>query len=691
LLNYSIFACSLTRILTYLIPLLLPVLFKAQNNSLDSLRLVLAKTSTDTVRVNVLNNLSLQFITVDLDSSAAYADKALRLATTLGFKKGLEKAYAMTGNVNYYQGNYAKAIESFKYTLALKRLRGDKSGMASTYNMIGNVYNDMGEYGESVKNQLEALKIHISINDKKGIASSYNNVGNIYYNRGNYPEAQENHLAALKIREEIKDTDGMAASYNNLGNVYLSQKDFEQALKNYLSALALFEKSDFKKNLSFSYMNVGNVYSGLEKHEAALRYYGLAMEVAREWSDKGMIALISNNTGIEYFRRGDFTKAQNHHLEALKIQREIGDRQGEALSLGRIGEGYYKIKKYKESEAFAAKCLALSEEIGYLEGVKDASRILSATFSETGRYKEALKHYHDHIIIRDSMVNEENTKKIVRMEMNFDFAKKETAAKLEKARLSDQNQIQSLQLGRRNYLIIGLGILLMIIVLIGWLLFRQNRLQSQQKAMQLEQKLLRSQMNPHFIFNSLATIESFIYENQPKEAGRYLSDFARLMRLILESSAEEYISLEKEIKTLEYYLSLQKLRLEDNLDYSIHVDESLDTGFVSIPPMLTQPFIENAIEHGFRGSRQTGKIQISFSQKNEEVVVEVRDNGIGINKASQGETKKKDHKSMAMQITRERLEFLNRSKKQKLSFAVSDISETDKQTSGTRVIFSIPM
>jgi len=239
----------------------------------------------------------------------------------------------------------------------------------------------------------------------------------------------------------------------------------------------------------------------------------------------------------------------------------------------------------------------------------------------------------------------------------------------------------------------GLGILFLLSVVIAWLVVRQNKLKFEQTSLQLEQKLLRSQMNPHFIFNSLTSIESFIYENQPKEAGKYLSDFARLMRLILENSSEEFIPLNKEIKTLEYYLVLQKLRLENTLTYSIKTDGIEDIESINIPPMLTQPFIENSIEHGIRGSKVNGHIDIEFTMiDKDQMQIQVTDNGQGIdNKSRLNNERKEDHKSMAMQVTKERLQVLNKSKRQKVTFSISDISNSDANKTGTKVIFTIPL
>jgi sensor histidine kinase YesM len=225
---------------------------------------------------------------------------------------------------------------------------------------------------------------------------------------------------------------------------------------------------------------------------------------------------------------------------------------------------------------------------------------------------------------------------------------------------------------------------------IGSLLYRQSKLKSAQKQSLIEQKLLRTQMNPHFIFNSLSSIESFIYEHQPKEAGEYLAQFAKLMRLILENSSSDYISLDKEIETLKYYLTLQKLRLNDNMEFEIFVDEQIDPEDTLIPPMLTQPFIENVIEHGFRGLKECGRINIYFTKKNDILEVKITDNGIGIAQAKQQKVLFQKHKSMAIQITYERLALLNKSKRKILIFDIKDASNEGNRK-GTEVLFSIPI
>ena len=222
-------------------------------------------------------------------------------------------------------------------------------------------------------------------------------------------------------------------------------------------------------------------------------------------------------------------------------------------------------------------------------------------------------------------------------------------------------------------------------------LWRIAALKKEFQTLELEHKLLRSQMNPHFIYNSLNAIQSFIIENNVKESTTYISNFADLMRLILENSRLEYVIIQKELDTLELYLKLQQLRFENEFEYFINVDEKIDKDEMKIPPMLAQPFIENAIEHGMRGKNIFGKLIIRFILKNNFIIFEVEDNGIGRVKAMQlRENRKIHHKSLATQITQERIEILNRQNQGEIKFEIIDLKDKEGNACGTKVTFDIP-
>lgn len=216
-----------------------------------------------------------------------------------------------------------------------------------------------------------------------------------------------------------------------------------------------------------------------------------------------------------------------------------------------------------------------------------------------------------------------------------------------------------------------------------------RRIRISERNVILEQKLLVSQMNPHFISNSLSAIQSFVYGNRVEEAGNYLSDFSKLIRLILENSRSEWISISKEIQTLELYLDMQQLRFSNKFNYKIHVDPHMNIQSISIPPMLAQPFIENCIEHGIMYKQGMGNVWVNFSLQGNVVLIEVLDDGVGLQQTNRLTEHREGHKSFSTLITRERLANLNRQLSKVASIQIEDRFDVDG-SSGVRVLITVP-
>jgi len=207
----------------------------------------------------------------------------------------------------------------------------------------------------------------------------------------------------------------------------------------------------------------------------------------------------------------------------------------------------------------------------------------------------------------------------------------------------------------------------------------------------LEQKALRLQMNPHFIFNSLNSIQSFIVNNDSDKATLYLAKFAQLMRLILSNSSEPFVSIKDELKTLTYYMEIENLRFDDKFNYKIKVDPEIDEEFIGIPPMIIQPYVENAILHGIIHKPDKGNISISLTLQQETILCEVEDDGVGRQKAHEIKSQSGlKHKSRGMLITKERLEILNKQVKGRISVNVIDKTDESDKACGTKVEIIIP-
>lgn len=314
---------------------------------------------------------------------------------------------------------------------------------------------------------------------------------------------------------------------------------------------------------------------------------------------------------------------------------------------------------------------------------------------ESGNYKEALNYQKLFSGIKDSIINEKANNQLIEMEAVYQNEKKqrENEALAQKNQLLfQQSKIQDLKISQSRSFIIGLIVLAVLIAGIAFLLIRQNRLNAMHSKLEMEQKLLRSQMNPHFIFNAMVGIQNYIYKEEPEVAANYLSSVVQLMRSIIDNSTKEFILLDKEISTLHHYLTLQQVRFPDKFEFKIDTHPDLETENILIPPMMAQPVIENAIVHGVINKvNGSGLISVKFQVSANDLLLIVEDNGVGRDKAAEFGKKEDTHLSVATNITNERLKILNRNAKQKSSMTITDLKNENGEPSGTRVTFLFPL
>jgi sensor histidine kinase YesM len=253
--------------------------------------------------------------------------------------------------------------------------------------------------------------------------------------------------------------------------------------------------------------------------------------------------------------------------------------------------------------------------------------------------------------------------------------------------LIQDNKLKDLQINQNRYLILGLSGLALLVFMIIVMMIRQRRLRARQNALDMEQMLLRSQMNPHFIFNALTNIQSFIVRKDSAHSLHYLDIFLSMMETILDSSGKKFIPLSMELETISNYFTLQQLRIGNKLNYEIKVDENLDPLAVMLPPMMVQPLIENAIEHGIKPKEGMGRVEVRFKKRESELSIEVEDDGIGRSyKKDKTGTGNHSHAGLALVILKERLESLRSS-----SFEIRDLKDADGIGRGTIAILVLPL
>ncbi len=343
-----------------------------------------------------------------------------------------------------------------------------------------------GEYKTAFEQAEKALVIATKLQWQSGISIALDNRGTINWYKGNYPEALKDHLASLKIRESQGDPSRIAVSYNNIAGDYLYQNNFDEALRYYRDAQKIFEtkcgqgsSADMKclQGLAASHNNLGNVYYSMGNMKEALACFTKSLEIRKKTGVKGDIATSYNNLGILYDEAGDVKHAMENYTTALKLMEEIGDKESICGFYINVGSFFTRIKKYADARTYLTKALSIANEIGSPLERKECYADLAVLDSSAGNFAGALSWYKLFIGARDSLVNEENTKKTVRLEMNYQFEKKEATAKLEQEKKDALAAAESRKQRIILFSVSGFGLLVL-----GFALFAYRSYLQKQRA-----------------------------------------------------------------------------------------------------------------------------------------------------------------------------------------------------------------
>jgi tetratricopeptide (TPR) repeat protein len=615
-------------------------------------------------------------------SEAARENDPLKKFYLRYYAKGLENK----GVDAYEKGNTAAAQLLFKQSRDIYIQLGDKEAFALSAYHMGSVFLVQGSMDEATACFKQCLQIS---SDKETISNCLNNLGVIYDKRGDSYTALDCYHKSLKIRTALEDQAGIASSLSNIGIIYFNQDELEKASDYFQKSLQLQQKLHDNRSIAICFHNLSGIYLKQENIPKAVEYGLTSLAIRRGIGDKKGMVTSYNNLAVLCGRQNNLDGAMAFARDALVLEQELSDKTDMPVTLYIIGNVYKKQGKLQKASGYIQQSLALSRELGLPARIRDAAELLKDIYTQQHKDKEALGMYDLFIRMRDSVQNEETKKAAIEKQYQYEFERKESTLKKEQ---EQKDFLREETIRKKNYLVYGVSIIALLSIVIAFLIVRQERLHTRQQTLELEQKLLRTQMNPHFIFNVFNSIQSYIYKKDSINAGVYMSRFAELTRMILENSRHNYISLEQEIKGLEHYLQLQQLRFEDRFEYSIETGPQIDTASIAIPPMLAQPFIENALEHGIRDYQGTkGRIAVRFYLEENNLVMEIEDNGIGIEKSkAQKQQADSQHKSLATTITAERILVLNRQISGKIRMHITNLQTPDNSRSGTKVVFQIP-
>jgi tetratricopeptide (TPR) repeat protein len=429
---------------------------KAQQNKKDSLLKALGTlTREDTSKVKVLNKLGeWHFLNDDFIAARKYIDEAVALAQKINDKKGLGNAFFNIGVIYYFQSDYTNAVIYYKRALDIRLEMGDKNLVANTYNNLAVIYYEKGEYNEALKYHGLAIKVREAMGDRKGLSSTYNNIGLIQESLGNYPEALKNMILSLKLEEELNNVPGVANSYLNVGNIYHTIKDDSSALVYYEKVVELSKKAGYTKGLAKAYGNIGLVKFVKRDFEGAEKNYREVLKIHEGSQDKSGKAIVYNNLGNLNLEKGAYDTSLKFFKLSLNLFKELGDQYRIALSYNNIGRLLFWQKKPAEGKDWSLKCLTIAKEIGARDILKQCYENLYIADSLIEDKQGEFVNYQTYILYRDSLLNEETTKKMIRQQMQYEFGVRESVRKAEQEKKDLQAAREQ---ERQRYLIYSVG------------------------------------------------------------------------------------------------------------------------------------------------------------------------------------------------------------------------------------------
>jgi tetratricopeptide (TPR) repeat protein len=548
--------------------------------------------------------------------------------------------------------------------------------VAAYYNNLGNDYGKKGDVAKTLANLDKSISLFKSVQSYDEMYYAVIGKAVMLSRIYEYEKAISSLFAALRYFESDKNANADAISYvqSTLASIYSDQGRHDQSIafnqkviQYHRNLKSLTAEQEFQ--ISTAYANCGSSYLALKKYPEALDNFNRALLLLQKLGDQTNISVVLTKIARVQMEESKLDAAESTLNQALKSG--ISD-MALANANVKFGELYYRKKDYAKADSYLTKGLSLSQQTENLGLQEQASGLLLKVSEQRNDFKKAFEMQRFHDRLTDSSKTETARNILAQQQLKYDFEKKELNYQLATA--------------SKNNLLLGLSGVLVVLVLGGYFYFRNNKQRQAISALeknQMRQKLLLSQMNPHFIFNSLQNIRSLIRGKQDEAAMDYLGKFSKLTRQVLENSDEDYISLSDEVAMIGNYLTLQQLS-GNAFDFKVTVDDTLNPELIFLPPMLTQPFIENAIKHGLSSKEAGGRINVRFYFEANKLFFEVTDNGNGF----QPHKKQTGHKSMSMGITRERLAYY--AKNRDIAIKADNLKDQDQNTIGAKVSFEIP-
>ena len=554
--------------------------------------------------------------------------------------------------------SYDSAFHVYNAALKIADSTKDSVDLGNIFIRMGIVLNKQAIYSTALENFFKSLAIFKALQIKDRLATVYFNIGNVYRQLEDYKHGQAFLEQAYSEWVKLKDSTKIPKALNNIGLIYLDQDSAEKASIYFTAILTKYAKFTNNETQLSALTNIATLLMEKKEYAKALTYYEKCLKVTIKIKDRYKSAILYHNTSRLYRLIYDYGNALKYQHEGLKIAKDIGAVELQQTAYFNFSRIYKAMRNYSKAYTALDKSMELQDSL-YKES-KTKYRLTEANYERQQREIE--------------IKNLQQESKLNQLKIKADSQSMEDKVRL---------------------LLTGLVISILFIITI-LVLYRDYRMKQRQRSIILEHQLkdseltaLRAQMNPHFIFNALSSIKSYILDSNVEQADYYLGKFAKLIRLILDNSSQNLVPLEKEFQLVESYVELEQLRFENKFVYTIDIQTEMSIMEIFIPSMIIQPFIENAIIHGFLHKDGKCNLQVNVRQQEKSIMIIVEDNGIGRLNAKT-KTKNIFHESKGYKMTEQRLKALSQNSETNAGILYIDLSD-DSGNTGTRVEILIPL
>lgn len=525
----------------------------------------------------------------------------------------------------------------------------------------------------------EALRLAEGIQDTAGIGSMWVNIGTTYEDKGDYTRALEAQLTALRWKELEHDEQNTGRVLHNLSILYWRQDSLEKSIRYLQRSIAIKRVSD-SLNLASGLNGLGVLLIEGHQYDSAIAVLRESLALEQQIAHGAERQIQLSNIGLAFEHKGQLDSAEIYYSISLREARAKDDPLVAVRSLYGLGDIRRAQERYSEARPLLDSALALAERIGSLEDIKEAHNSLALLHESAGDAIAALRHYKAHYGMRDSLMNADTESAMNELRLRYDTERKDR----ENQELRASQELAELRAGRNRWIALGIGVLAIAVAAVSWTVVQRNRQRALQREAELEQQALRLQMDPHFLFNALNTVPGLYATGDTLAANDHVGHLSKFLRLVLETSRRRTIPLEQEVELVEHYLRISANRRPGSLTWNIQIMPYVQAERVAIPPMLIQPIVENAIEHGINGTGK-GHIDVLVDRAGSVLHIEVRDNGVGRFAASQRPTRR-NGSSMGMDLVRKRIALFDKVTAAGETVEIRDERDAAGRPKGTTVI-----